>query len=135
MFFLFALPKSGKGNDDSLNDEDQNDESLNDPGDDMDPKSKSKRKRGRPSVGGVNTSSRKNHSHLDEKQQAKLVDKMKFLLKCVVQYQDSDGRVLSEPFMQLPTRRELPDYYEIIKKPIDLKRIQQRIKVYIKKNL
>jgi SWI/SNF-related matrix-associated actin-dependent regulator of chromatin subfamily A protein 2/4 len=30
--------------------------------------------------------------------------------------------------LQLPTRRELPDYYEIIKKPIDLKRIQQRIK-------
>jgi SWI/SNF-related matrix-associated actin-dependent regulator of chromatin subfamily A protein 2/4 len=28
----------------------------------------------------------------------------------------------------LPTRRELPDYYEIIKKPIDLKRIQARMK-------
>ena len=39
-----------------------------------------------------------------------------------------DGRVLSDPFLQLPTRRELPDYYEIIKKPIDLKRIQARIK-------
>jgi hypothetical protein len=37
---------------------------------------------------------------------------------------DSDGRLLSEPFNQLPTRRELPDYYEIIKKPIDLKRIK-----------
>ncbi len=40
----------------------------------------------------------------------------------------SDGRVLSDPFIQLPTRRDLPDYYEIIKKPIDLKRIQARIK-------
>lgn len=35
---------------------------------------------------------------------------------------------MSDPFIQLPTRRELPDYYEIIKKPIDLKRIQTRIK-------
>jgi hypothetical protein len=35
---------------------------------------------------------------------------------------------LSEPFFQLPTRRELPDYYEIIKKPVDIKRIQTRIK-------
>jgi hypothetical protein len=26
--------------------------------------------------------------------------------------------------MQLPTKRELPDYYDIIKKPIDLKRIK-----------
>lgn len=39
----------------------------------------------------------------------------------------SDGRVLSEPFMKLPSRRELPDYYEIIKKPLDIKKIQQRI--------
>lgn len=35
---------------------------------------------------------------------------------------------MSDPFIQLPTRRELPDYYEIIKKPIDLKRIQTRMK-------
>jgi hypothetical protein len=39
----------------------------------------------------------------------------------------SDGRVLSEPFMKLPSRRELPDYYEIIKKPLDIKKILQRI--------
>ena len=29
--------------------------------------------------------------------------------------------------MKLPSRRELPDYYEIIKKPLDIKKIQQRI--------
>lgn len=39
----------------------------------------------------------------------------------------SDGRVLSDPFMKLPSRRELPDYYEIIKKPLDIKKILQRI--------
>jgi len=39
----------------------------------------------------------------------------------------SDGRILSEPFMKLPSRKELPDYYEIIKKPMDIKKILSRI--------
>jgi len=38
-----------------------------------------------------------------------------------------DGRILSEPFMKLPSRREYPDYYEIIKKPIDIKKILSKI--------
>lgn len=37
------------------------------------------------------------------------------------------GRVLSEPFMKLPSKRELPDYYEVIKKPLDIKKIMNRI--------
>jgi len=45
----------------------------------------------------------------------------------VNQYQDADGRVLSEPFYQLPSRKELPDYYEIIKRPVDIAKIEQRI--------
>ena len=45
----------------------------------------------------------------------------------VNQYQDQDGRVLSEPFYQLPTRDELPDYYEIIRRPVDIYKIEQRI--------
>ena len=36
--------------------------------------------------------------------------------------------MLSEPFVQLPTRRDLPDYYELIKRPMDLKRIQNKIR-------
>lgn len=36
----------------------------------------------------------------------------------------SDKRVLSEPFMVLPSKRELPDYYEVIKKPMDFRRIK-----------
>ena len=47
--------------------------------------------------------------------------KLNFKIKLLI---FSDGRVLSKSFMQLPTRRELPDYYDIIKKPIDLKRIR-----------
>ena len=127
--------RKSKKFDDSLNDDDDpNDESLTNNNEDSpnnpDSKgSKQKRKRGRPSATHVRKSlSAANHPALTEKQQSKLAAKMKFLIKFVLQYQDSDGRVLSEPFLQLPTRRELPDYYEIIKKPIDLKRIQQRIK-------
>merc|ERR1719412_3531360 len=57
----------------------------------------------------------------------KLCKKMKKLIEVVMQYEDSDGRVLSEPFYKLPSRKELPDYYEIIKRPVDIAKIQQRI--------
>merc|ERR1712024_380333 len=40
---------------------------------------------------------------------------------------DSDGRILSEPFYKLPSRKELPDYYEVIRKPVDIAKIQKRI--------
>merc|ERR1712130_248352 len=57
----------------------------------------------------------------------RMMGKMKKLIEVVMQYEDSDGRVLSEPFYKLPSRKELPDYYEIIKKPVDIAKIQQRI--------
>ncbi|KAL0126888.1 hypothetical protein PUN28_005324 [Cardiocondyla obscurior] len=53
---------------------------------------------------------------------------MKKLITLVVNYTDStDGRLLSEPFMKLPSRRELPDYYEIIKKPLTINKLLQKI--------
>jgi SWI/SNF-related matrix-associated actin-dependent regulator of chromatin subfamily A protein 2/4 len=52
---------------------------------------------------------------------------MKKLMDVIVHYADSEGRVLSDPFMKLPSRREYPDYYEIIKKPIDIKKILAKI--------
>ncbi|XP_024944895.1 ATP-dependent helicase brm isoform X7 [Cephus cinctus] len=53
---------------------------------------------------------------------------MKKLIMVVVNYTDStDGRLLSEPFMKLPSRRELPDYYEIIKKPLTINKLLQKI--------
>merc|ERR1711892_451765 len=58
---------------------------------------------------------------------AKILKKMKKLVEVVMQYQDSDGRILSEPFYKLPSKKELPDYYEIIRKPVDIAKIQQRI--------
>ena len=52
---------------------------------------------------------------------------MKKLLSFVIHYQDSDERVLSDAFMELPPRKELPDYYDVIRKPVDIKKIKSRI--------
>ncbi|KFB41670.1 AGAP010462-PA-like protein [Anopheles sinensis] len=57
----------------------------------------------------------------------KIKKQMKKVLKAVIKYTDADGRVLSKPFLKLPSRRDLPDYYEVIKKPIDIKKILARI--------
>lgn len=52
---------------------------------------------------------------------------MRKLMDIVIQYKDQDERVLSEPFMKLPTKKELPDYYEIIKRPVDISKILNKI--------
>lgn len=57
----------------------------------------------------------------------KLLATMKKLLSFVINYVDSDDRVLSEAFMELPSRKELPDYYDVIRKPVDIKKIKSRI--------
>merc|ERR1719509_252131 len=62
-----------------------------------------------------------------KKSNKKLCKKMKKLIEVVMQYEDSDGRVLAEPFWKLPSKKELPDYYEIIRRPVDIAKIQQRI--------
>ncbi|NP_001003535.2 polybromo 1, like [Danio rerio] len=38
------------------------------------------------------------------------------------------GLLLSEPFLQLPSRREYPDYYHQIKNPISLQQIREKMK-------
>lgn len=58
---------------------------------------------------------------------SRVVRKMKKILDLVMKYADAEGRVLSQPFMKLPTRKELPDYYEVIKRPIDINKILVRL--------
>uniref|UniRef100_M4AP04 Protein polybromo-1 n=1 Tax=Xiphophorus maculatus TaxID=8083 RepID=M4AP04_XIPMA len=41
---------------------------------------------------------------------------------------NSQGQVFSEPFQQLPSRREYPDYYQQIKQPISLQQIRAKMK-------
>lgn len=57
----------------------------------------------------------------------KIKKQMNKVMKEVIRFADDTGRVLSDPFMKLPSRQKLPDYYEIIKKPVDIKKILQRI--------
>lgn len=37
---------------------------------------------------------------------------------------NNQGQLFSEPFQQLPSRREYPDYYQQIKQPISLQQIR-----------
>ena len=60
----------------------------------------------------VNASSKKN-----------LAEKIKKLVDTVKEYKDPKGRQLSIIFMKLPNIKEFSDYYEVIKKPIDLDKI------------
>ncbi|KAL1500937.1 hypothetical protein ABEB36_006353 [Hypothenemus hampei] len=67
---------------------------------------------------------RKTPSYANE---AKLRRKMKKLMNIVINYTDRDERQLSEQFMKLPNRKEYPEYYSIIKKPIDINKIMNFI--------
>uniref|UniRef100_A0A1I8BQS0 SNF2-family ATP dependent chromatin remodeling factor snf21 n=1 Tax=Meloidogyne hapla TaxID=6305 RepID=A0A1I8BQS0_MELHA len=57
----------------------------------------------------------------------KFTDKLSTCLTTLLTYKDSSGRKLSGPFIQLPSRREYPDYYEQIENPMDLNRIRRKI--------
>uniref|UniRef100_A0A8C7PG37 Transcription activator BRG1 n=1 Tax=Oncorhynchus mykiss TaxID=8022 RepID=A0A8C7PG37_ONCMY len=58
-----------------------------------------------------------------------LTKKMKKIVDAVIKYKDSsNGRQLSEVFIQLPSRKELPEYYELIRKPVDFRKIKERIR-------
>uniref|UniRef100_A0A8C4IMM8 SWI/SNF related BAF chromatin remodeling complex subunit ATPase 4a n=1 Tax=Dicentrarchus labrax TaxID=13489 RepID=A0A8C4IMM8_DICLA len=57
-----------------------------------------------------------------------LTKKMKKIVDAVIKYKDGNGRQLSEVFIQLPSRKELPEYYELIRKPVDFRKIKERIR-------
>ncbi|CAH0558695.1 unnamed protein product [Brassicogethes aeneus] len=70
------------------------------------------------------TSQRKRKSGTAE---IKLKKKMKKLMSIIINYTDRDERQLSDQFMKLPSRKEYPEYYSIIKKPIDVNKIMNYI--------
>ncbi|XP_072308339.1 protein polybromo-1-like isoform X2 [Eucyclogobius newberryi] len=51
------------------------------------------------------------------------------LLDAVATYAEPSGRVISKLFQQLPSKVQYPDYFAIIKDPIDLKTIAQKIQL------
>ncbi|XP_078065916.1 protein polybromo-1 isoform X9 [Mustelus asterias] len=56
-----------------------------------------------------------------------LKEQLEHLFEAVATYVDPTGHLTSELFQKLPSRVQYPDYYEIIKEPVDLKTIAQRI--------
>uniref|UniRef100_A0A0B7AIS6 Protein polybromo-1 n=1 Tax=Arion vulgaris TaxID=1028688 RepID=A0A0B7AIS6_9EUPU len=56
-----------------------------------------------------------------------MLDKLQDLYESVRDYQDRSGRALSSPFIKLPNKTDYPDYYEVIKRPIDMQRILQKM--------
>ncbi|VDO63669.1 unnamed protein product [Heligmosomoides polygyrus] len=52
------------------------------------------------------------------------------LYSAVREATDTDGRKLAGAFIRLPTKEEYPDYYEVIRKPMDLQRILQRLQAH-----
>ena len=43
-------------------------------------------------------------------------------------YKDINGRLLRNIFMGLPSRKDYPDYYQVIMEPIDMTMIEAKIK-------
>ena len=53
---------------------------------------------------------------------------MQSLYDFLRRYKREDGSELCEPFIRAPKRRTDPEYYEVVSDPLDLLRIQQKLK-------
>uniref|UniRef100_A0A3B3H657 Polybromo 1, like n=1 Tax=Oryzias latipes TaxID=8090 RepID=A0A3B3H657_ORYLA len=65
----------------------------------------------------------------EEASSLSLKEVLEQLLEAIVFHTDSSGRCVSEFFQKLPSKVQYPDYYAIIKEPIDLRMIAQRIQI------
>ncbi|XP_078341270.1 protein polybromo-1-like isoform X7 [Crassostrea virginica] len=66
---------------------------------------------------------RKPAGRLKAKSQTLLPVRLQEMYDAVSNYQDAKGRDLALPFLKLPLKTDYPDYYEVIKKPIDMQKI------------
>jgi hypothetical protein len=53
----------------------------------------------------------------------------------VRRYRNNDGVQLIGVFMERPSKKDYPDYYEVIDHPMDMKTINEKIKYHHFKNL
>ena len=67
---------------------------------------------------------RRSNSEVDPQ----LKKRMKLLYKCLIDYTDENTRPLIALFMEKPSKKDYPDYYDIIETPIDMKTIESNIK-------
>ncbi|KAL4617471.1 putative global transcription activator SNF2L2 isoform X1 [Arapaima gigas] len=65
----------------------------------------------------------------------KLTKQMNAIVETVINYKDGSGRKLSEVFVRLPSRKELPEYYELIRKPVDFRKIKERVRNHKYRNV
>ena len=56
------------------------------------------------------------------------VQKLRTMYDTIKDYHDSKGRQLSLIFMKLPNKNEYPDYYEVIKQPMNMEKIAATLK-------
>ena len=54
--------------------------------------------------------------------------RMKVLYRTLLDYKNAEGEFLIDPFMEKPSRKLYPDYYDVIGKPMDMKTIDNKIK-------
>ncbi|XP_053202089.1 protein polybromo-1-like isoform X2 [Panonychus citri] len=54
--------------------------------------------------------------------------RMKLIIKTLINYVDDQDRQICELFMEKPSKKDYPDYYEIIENPIDMKTIQVNVR-------
>ncbi|XP_061119821.1 probable global transcription activator SNF2L2 [Conger conger] len=65
----------------------------------------------------------------------KLTKHMNAIVDTVISYKDGSGRQLSKAFIQLQPRKELPEYYELIRKPVDFRKIKERVRNHKYRNV
>lgn len=63
-----------------------------------------------------------------KKRKGGLAQKIKTLFDTLKDYRDAKGRQLSLIFLKLPSKHEYPDYYDIIKRPLDMEKISTKIR-------
>lgn len=56
------------------------------------------------------------------------IQKLRTMYDTIKDYHDSKGRQLSLIFMKLPNKNEYPDYYEVIKQPMNMEKIATTVK-------
>lgn len=60
----------------------------------------------------------------------KIAPQCKALLERLLAYRTEDNRILSQPFVRLPSQKQLPIYYETITDPIDFQRMRRKIETF-----
>ncbi|ETN75852.1 hypothetical protein NECAME_03625 [Necator americanus] len=62
-----------------------------------------------------------------KKASPEVLEVMNKVYDIMVGFKTNDGREIAVPFIELPTKRELPDYYEVVHNPMDFARIKKKI--------